>query len=435
MRNQSRSSAFAVFLLTASAFFPRIGGAEPLIVPAVAVSEEYNDNLFLQPYEKEDDYITRVLPSIRFQYTAPFWDWDAAYAYDYRRYAYHRGVDNSTHTATITNKTRVIREFLFLDVRDEYRRVSLSPARDYTQESLFVNQSDRNHLLLNPYVVFHPAPSATLTIGYTYQNIWFEDPAAVDKIDNIATIEAQEEASARLTLSMKLRHTSDKNRIDSYRKNDLALGPRYEYAEKSFLWIFLGGSRISFEQSDSARQLTWDAGITHRLPSYSLTIETALNYIDDPLWVLRREDRYLATLKSEAELASTPAVTGSPDYRMAAVRDPGERTSWLVSAGVMEYRDVVTRYLEDRTYRAHVTFGHAITRRWKGAYDLTAERFEDKQLDYFSVRYVTDVRLGWQVTERLAFSFNYRFTDSYSPDFYERNYGNSRSIVEAKYVF
>ena len=418
-----------------SAFFPGIGNAGLLIKPAVTVSEEYNDNIFLTAYGKENDYITRVLPSVRFLYNAPFWDWDAAYSYDYRRYAYHRDVDDNTQTATITNKTRLISEYLFLDASDEYNRVSLSLARDYTQESLFVNQSDRNVLLLSPYAVFHPGTSTTLKGGYTYQNIWYKDPAAVDKIDNIAAFEVKEEASPRLTLSMNLKHTSDDNRVDKYRKNDLALGPRYEYAENSFLWFFLGGSQIAFEQSGNARQFTWDAGITHRRPTYSLTIETALNYVDDPLRVLLREDRYTATLKSEADLASMPASTGFPDYRNAAPQPLEARTTWSVSAGMLEYRAPVTNFLEDRTYRGYVSFGHAITQRWRGAYNLTAERFYDMQLETFSTRYVTDVRFDYQAAEKLTLSFNYRFTDSYSHDYYYENYGNSRFILEAKYVF
>ena len=436
--------------------FPGTGSAEPVFTPAVTLSEEYNDNIFLQPSGEVSDYITRLLPSARIQYKAPFWDWDAAYSYDYRHYARNVEVDNSTQEALITNQTRLIREFLFLDAKDVYDRVSLNTARDFTQESLFVNQTDQNILQLNPYVVFHPGPSMTLSTGYTYRNIWYKDIQTVtvgnpiSKVDQIAAMEAKDEASPRLTLSMRLKQTSDANRVDDYRESDLALGPRYEYAEGSFLWFFLGGTRIAFDKSGTGRQFTWDAGITHKLSTYSLTIATALNYIDDPLLLLRREDRYMATLKSEAqrislpastlkseaERAPLPASTGFFDQRSAEAKAfEEERTPWSVSAGFLEYRNVVTQALEQRTYQTRVSFAHSITRRWKGAYDLTIDRYEDKQVDTVTVLYVTEVRFDYLAAEKLTLSIDYRYSNSYSPDFYLENYDNNRFIVEAKYVF
>ena len=54
-----------------------VAGAEFRIQPGIALSEEYNDNIFLVPEKMEYDYIARISPSINIIYNGPFWDWNA----------------------------------------------------------------------------------------------------------------------------------------------------------------------------------------------------------------------------------------------------------------------------------------------------------------------------------------------------------------------
>ena len=106
-----------------------------------------------------------------------------------------------------------------------------------------------------------------------------------------------------------------RRRLSTYDKMDIYAGPRYEYAEGSTIWVILGNSWISPEDGDRETQGFWDVGITHRFLSYTLTLNAALTYIDDPQLIVRRQDRYTATFQKNTErwtLAATVGRLGVP---------------------------------------------------------------------------------------------------------------------------
>jgi len=145
-------------LFTATAY------ADFAVSPSIAVSEEYNDNVFVSP-DRRTDYITSLMPGIILSYNAPFWDWDLAYNFAYRYYARKSQEDDFAHSMSMHGLTRLIDDFLFLDISDNYSRVSLNIARDRTLESNFVNQSDSNNFTASPYLRFHPVPKVSMRTG------------------------------------------------------------------------------------------------------------------------------------------------------------------------------------------------------------------------------------------------------------------------------
>jgi uncharacterized protein (PEP-CTERM system associated) len=128
--------------------------AEYRVEPSLMVSEEYNDNIFLTPQNRQDDYISTFHPAVHFTYAASLWDWDLYYAYDYRyfsrTYPHHDDMTDATRAA-LSNLTRIVEDFFFLALRDDYSKVSLDVARDFTAQSPFVNQTDQNIATVNPY--------------------------------------------------------------------------------------------------------------------------------------------------------------------------------------------------------------------------------------------------------------------------------------------
>src|SRR5574337_1783207 len=90
----------AVLLWTA-----RPAGAEFSVQPSLTLSEEYNDNIFLSPKEPVHDYISRLVPSIHAVYDAPAWQWNLAYAFDYRYYRYESKRHDSTHDLLFANRS------------------------------------------------------------------------------------------------------------------------------------------------------------------------------------------------------------------------------------------------------------------------------------------------------------------------------------------
>ena len=55
----------AMLLVTLSFAFPDLGGADEFkLVPSIAVTEEYNDNIFFDDHEEIDDWITTISPGL-----------------------------------------------------------------------------------------------------------------------------------------------------------------------------------------------------------------------------------------------------------------------------------------------------------------------------------------------------------------------------------
>ncbi len=412
--NMNRITFAVTALFFAMALAPIPAGAEFRMEPGIGVSEEYNDNIFLSPDQPMTDYVTRVMPSIHMVYNAPVWTWDLAYGYDYRYYAYKSREHDSTHALTLTNHTGIVRDRLFFDVRDEYRRVSLDTVRDYTQQSLFVNQTDSNDLNVSPYFTYALTTHTSGTTGYQYRNLWYREPGAVDKSSHSVFTDLVDELSQRFALTGGFRGTRESSRTFTYEKFDVYAGPRYEYADGSTLWVILGNSWILPEHGDTETQGYWDAGISHQFLTYRLILNAALTYIDDPVRMVRRQDRYTATF-----LKTT------------------ERWNLSATAGRWEFRDLLTKRLQSTRNGLGGTLGYTFTEAFRTTYSLSIDRYEDNVLRTYSMLYLNTLRLEYRFPAEMTVALDYRVEHGYSPDAvnYLLNYDNNRVALEIRKTF
>jgi hypothetical protein len=212
----------------------------------------------------------------------------------------------------------------------------------------------------------------------------------------------------------------------NYQMTDLSIGAKYEYAEGSFLKVTIGNTWFSPENPpegvtwstsevpmERVSQVFWNLEINRKFPTYALSFTTALNYVDDPAHILRREDQYVLSFRKETE-----------------------RVTLGASAGLWEYRQVVTNYLEYVRYGMTASLGYSFTPALKLTYHLTIERFEDKarealtgQEEYTS-RYLNAIRLDQMLSETVTLSVDYRYTNNYAPHSYRENYFNNRIMLE-----
>lgn len=404
------------------------------LTPSLTVSEEYNDNIFIYPKEKVKDYITHIIPGIHVLYLAPFWDWDIKYSYEHRYYAYESVTGDNPQDLNLTGNMRLIKEFLFFDVKDVYNRTSLSPVRDFTKSSNTVNQTDQNIFTLNPYAVFRPTARAELKPGYQYRSVWYEDPVATDKIVYTAYLDIKQELSPRLDLTATIRQEKTDTRNTDFTQNLFLIGPRYEYQETSVAWFRLGASKFTPYAVDQAPRPVWDAGIIHKLPTITFSYETARTWIDDPILILRREDRYIAGIRKGATVLdeAAPADQRSPGNPLTTapfVKDVG-RTS---IGGTVGYREYGTgNYVDERRYTTTAFFSHFLGETVQGTYALTIDayyRFPQRAGNTTTIVYVTDVRFDYHARETLIYWISYQYTDSYSPDIYIDNYHVNRATI------
>ena len=400
----------AVFMLSTLVFTVaavRSQASELRVMPAITVGEEYNDNVFLHPTDTVSDSITRIIPSVQIVYSAPLWDWDVSYAYEYRYY--YRGTikDDNQQRLNLMSTTRIIKDFFFFDVKDLYNTVSLSTSKDYTVLSPSLGQTMENILTLNPYLMFRPTARTQLTTGYAYRNVWYKDPLAVDKYVNGGNFDLMQEVSARLKMTATVRYEVTNSRLMDFTQTTFLIGPRYEYQDGSVAWCKIGTSKFS-RVADEPTLPIWDAALIQRFPTITISYETGRTWLDDPIVVIRREDRYIVSLRRDVERTS---LGGSLAYR--------------------EYGS--NGYSDERRYTTSASFSHFLSPKVQGLYSLAIDRYERlpvRSINNWSIVYLTEVRFVYHANESLTYSIDYKYADGYSPDIYLENYSNNRISVE-----
>jgi hypothetical protein len=429
LKKYTLSYLAVILAIAALQFTARHGAAaEYRIQPGISVSEDYNDNVFLTPRHgllvttptgsvfmtPEQDYVTRVVPSVHFTYAAPVWEWDFRYALDYRYYAHGTREHDTTQLLNLTNHTSIVREFVFIDLQDYYRRVSLDTTQDYTQQSNFFNQTDENELILSPYLKINLFSHTSGTTGYQFRNIWYKERSAINKSEQTVFGDFENELSARTQFLVGAKYVRTEARTLTYDRIDLYGGPRYEYAEESTIWFMIGNSWFFLEDNDSGTQASWDVGISHRFVTYTLSFNAALTYIDDPQRVQRREDRYVATFRKETERLG---LTGT--------------------LGRWEYRNVLTKRLQNTRNSVGGAVSIGLGSSMRASYSLTIDRFEDNAQDTFSMLYLNLARLEYTFPADTMLGLQYRFAHGYSPDAvnYAMNYDNNIVTLELRKLF
>jgi hypothetical protein len=345
-------------------------------------------------------------------YSAPFWDWDVSYAYDYRYYVRADFAETDNHRASLANQTRIVQDLFFLKIRDDYTRVSTDISRDFTQESNFVNQSEQNVFITSPYFVFTLSNQTRISTGYLYRNIWYKDPASIGLTDHTGYAELSHDLTSRMSMTIGARHTLDENRIEDHTQDEAYLGWWYEFANDSTVSAIVGYSWFDFEISGRTEQMYWDAILTKRYPKITIIGETSLRYIPDPQRGLSREDRYVGT-----------------------VRKDDERMSLAISGGVYEYREIVHNNLEHTVNRVNGTGRYAVTRKSAIVVNLGFDWIHDYLADIKTERFLAGARYEYSAGEKLLLALDYRFSDVYSPDSYLDNYHNNRVSVEVRKAF
>jgi hypothetical protein len=378
------------------------------IRPSIMVSEEYDDNIFLTPTGLQGDFISRIVPAFTLAHKTSFWSWNIDYAYDYRYYANQTLPRDTTYRANVLEHTEVVDNLFFIDVTDTYQRVSLDITRNYSQESLSLNQSDQNIFTVNPHVDLFSGPSHTVQVGYQYGNSWYKDPVAIDARDHTTYLVMSSPLQSNLTITGGIRYIRGLNSLNGYFKTDIITGPVYTYAPNSVVFCTLGETWLRFAGYKNIHHLLWDLGFSHRYSTMTLKVETKTDYVPDPFYVLRRVDQLEATLTREAST----------------------RTALSGVAGWYEYRDSPTNYLMTTAYRVSGRMRHVLTPRSTVLGEISNEVLHDYLLDADTYIYQITTRFERNMLPDLTFAMNYAYTYAYSPDIYSQNSRNNRFAVE-----
>lgn len=387
------------------------GAGEFDLKPTIAVSEEYTDNVF-DTSQKRTDYITRAMPGLTLLYKAPLWDWDLAYNLDYRYYARQSRGNETTHNLGTKGVVKLIDEVLFLELSDTYKRVSLDVARDTTNESLTNNQSDQNVGTVSPYLVLRPTSSMTVRTGYRYKNTWYREPSAVDKRSHVVFLDSSYELTPRLYANLGYTFTREDSSQYGFYRHELSAGPRYEYAEKSFLFAQGGATLTEYDALPQTVDPNWNAGITHAFDMVTVTLSAGVTYTDNPLGSSSQQTTYSATVK-----------------KMLARGDVGLTSSYT------EFVDTTTDKMVNKRFSAGGSASYELVQYLRGSLGLTYEHYNDLLLNGYTNRYFVDSSLNYDFGKELTAVLSYKYVDYSSLTIATDNKSVNRVILELRKVF
>lgn len=415
--NCSRQAGILCSLIV-TALFSGIAGqayaAEMEFKPSLAVSEEINDNIYEVPSSKRTDYITRVQPGATLHYLTPFWNWDAAYTFDYRNYARHSRDDEFNHDAALKGNIALIDNFFYLDLSETYRRVALNVARDVTsQSSLFLNQTDQNIAIVSPYLLWKVGNKSTLKTGYRYTDTRYWDATSIDKREHGAFADFSYEFSPKLSLTAGYAFTRSETVPVRFDRHDVYGGFKYQYADKSFIAGQFGNSWQLFNKANDVSYYFWNASIVHDFEVVMVTLETKAQNTEDPLSVSTKETTY----------------SGKIDKNL-------QRGAFGVSSTYSEYVYTQTDISSQRKLAFSGYGRHEIIPDLTMSLNATAEHYYLQRSGDYPYHFYATAGLAYafnhDVTLSLTYSYDtYRYTVDSTSGANEIN----RGIVEVKKVF
>ncbi|MDA8427759.1 MAG: TIGR03016 family PEP-CTERM system-associated outer membrane protein [Geobacteraceae bacterium] len=380
--------------------------------PSLAVSEEFTDNVLESNVNRVSDFITRVQPGLAMTYNAPMLTGDLTYVFDYRNYAKNNHDDEIAHALSAKANLNAVKDLLFLEVSDEYQRVSLDATRDTTKESLFVNQSDRNIVTASPYFILHPSQRMLIKTGYKFMDTRYFKSVAIDKTNHIGYLDMAYELSKRFNLTANYTFTRETADVDNYRQHQALGGFRYEYSDQSFLFAQAGNAWTRYDSGQHLNKLIWNAGITQVFNTVTCTVTTGVRYDEDPLRNIMQET----------------FVSGIITQKL-------NRGSLSFSPGYSEYVLTKTNYLQTKKYGATVNGQYDFTASFSGRLGVTAERYQQPQLGSYTRRVIVDSGLSYLLARQLSLSLNYIYVDYYSPEIVTDNRHINRAIIVISKTF
>jgi len=395
---------FGILCAAGGAARPALAGDFKL-TPTLSLSEEFNDNILESATDKRSDFVTRVQPGAALLYLAPSLNGDLRYNFDYRNYARGSRGDEKTNNLVLHGSAELKENFFYVEVSDRLSRVSLDVARDVTADSLFVNQTDQNIASVSPYLLWRLGEKTVLKTGYLFTDTRYWSSSGIDKQAHRAFADLNHEIRARLNLTAGYAFSRVDTEQVQYDQHDVSTGVRYEYADKSFLYGRIGNSWQAFSDSRSASNLFWNAGVTNDFGFMVATVDTRVQYTEDPLTSSTKETSYSASLTkpllhgavglsgSYSEYVATQ--TGVQDRRKAAFSGFGRyEVSPRFTATVAATGDRVSRITTDG-YPYHLSGSAGVSYGFN--YDITAAL----TYTYVDYRHELDSDAGARQTNRV----------------------------------
>jgi len=311
---------FVTLVLSGMLLFTLTAWAEMEIHPRLMVSEEYNDNIYLDSGNEEEDWITTVQPGISLNYSNRSVEATVDYSLRYRLYK-----DNSDENLDdFKDVQQANATALFFSGRPFTLRLSEVISRealDQRDDNEF-SDSDRSTVYrttVAPEYRLQLAPTFSLVAGYTYDRSDYVDSRADDveehegRISLVKQVSASSEVFARYAYAIQVSETA----ADEFDRQDYTLGLTQQLGGRTTVSVEGGISQIEYDSGYDTDGTNWLVNIAYNL-SEPVTISlgfsqdftvTAIDGLTET-----QEASFGATYTKESLSASTVMFWNNSDY-------------------------------------------------------------------------------------------------------------------------
>ena len=261
------------------------------IAPSVTVREEYNDNIYLTSSGEIDDFITTVTPGVTLSYNRDFLTLSMSYGLQFLFYVKHPDLDQTSPTQTqlanIDTTFSPYRDILLVKLTDTYQRVPIDQRNQVALGNPFVNLTDENNFLVNPYLQYPLFSTLKWMLGYTYQNLWYRSDEGINYDSHTVTTGLTKEFSSKLSASLMYSYlfylpgstgvpstTGIPSATEAYNQQTVTLSTMYKISSKLSLSGSVGETILDYSKD---KYLNSSSPEYQGQANYQLTSKLALS--------------------------------------------------------------------------------------------------------------------------------------------------------------
>ncbi len=247
-------------------------------MPRLTVRTEYDDNIYLENSDKEDDLITLINPALILDWQTRFVDLTLDFGLEYEKYLDHSDEDDlrPSQTTRLDSLWSLYRDNLFLAVSDVYERVAIDEGDKGGVGNNLVNLTDSNRLTVNPYWVLQPLRTFQVRADYQYENLWYEESEGNDADTHRVSLQLTQELTPRISATLYGGQTfyrpkdtriigDGANENEKYDRRDLRLNLAWQVSEQLALQGHVGKAWLDYEERSNTSSDLWGAQADYQI--------------------------------------------------------------------------------------------------------------------------------------------------------------------------
>ncbi|WP_432821240.1 TIGR03016 family PEP-CTERM system-associated outer membrane protein [Trichloromonas sp.] len=275
----------AILLVSSSAW------AEFRLTPGFSLRQEYDDNIYLTARDEESDFITIVRPSINLNWETRFVELSLNLGLEYEKYLHNSNEDElrPSQGARFDSTWSLYKNALFLRVSDSYERVPIDEGDKGGLDNKLANLTDRNRLIVNPYLLLHPLRTLEARFDYQYENVWYRAEEGDDAETHRYSLQLTKEISPRISAILYGGYTQYRPRDASrsvledigdeeYDRTDARLNLLWNVTEKFTLGGNVGRAWLDYDYSGETSSTLLGGRADYQL---SRTVSVGTSYQED----------------------------------------------------------------------------------------------------------------------------------------------------------